>query len=81
MLTTLHIYVNINSMNLRENIKSLLALENVTLTKIAEEMTKRTGKNYSMHNLSQKLSRKTIKFEEIILICEILGYKIKFEKE
>ena len=68
-------------MNLRENIKSLLALENVTLTKIADEMTKRTGKNYSMHNLSQKLSRKTIKFEEIILICEILGYKINFEKE
>ena len=67
-------------MNSRETIKSLMALENVTLTKVAEEMTKRTGKHYSMHNLSQKLSRKTIKFEEIILISDILGYKIKFEK-
>lgn len=67
-------------MNSRETIKSLLALENITLTKVAEEMTNRTGKNYTMHNLSQKLSRKTIKFEEIILISEILGYKIKFEK-
>lgn len=67
-------------MNTRENIKSLLALENITLTEIAKEMTKRTGKSYSMHNLSQKLSRKTIKFEEVILIMDILGYNIKFEK-
>jgi hypothetical protein len=67
-------------MNTRENVKSILALENLTLTEISKEMTKRTGKNYSMHNLSQKLSRKTIKFEEVILIMEILDYKIKFEK-
>lgn len=80
MLTFFDLYVNINIMNTRENIKSLLALENITLTEIAKEMTKRTGRSYSMHNLSQKLSRKTIKFEEVILIMDILGYKIKFEK-
>ena len=67
-------------MNVREQIKVLLATENITLTQIAKEMTARTGKNYSMHNLSQKLSRKTLKFEEARLIAEILGYKIKFEE-
>lgn len=67
-------------MNIRDNIKSLIAFQSRTMTEIAQEMTKRTGKNYSMHNLSQKLSRKTIKFDEVDLIMEILGYKIKFEE-
>ena len=67
-------------MNIREKIKSILALENITLTSIAKEMSNRTGKNYTMPNLSQKLSRKTIKFSEIELMAEILGYKIKIEK-
>ena len=68
-------------MNVREQIKVLLAMENVTLTEIAQEMSEKTGKNYSMQNLSQKLSRKTLKYEEARLIAELLGYKIKFEKD
>ena len=67
-------------MNIREQIKVLLAIENTTLTDIARKMTAETGRNYSMHNLSQKLSRKTLKFEEARLIAKILGYKIQFEK-
>lgn len=67
-------------MDMRAQIKVLIAAENTSLTEIARQMTVKTGKNYSMHNLSQKLSRKTIKFEEIMLIAEILGYKINFEK-
>jgi hypothetical protein len=68
-------------MDMRTQIKILLASENTSLTQVAKEMTLKTGKNYSMHNLSQKLSRKTIKFEEILLIAEILDYKINFEKK
>ncbi|MGN0015013.1 MAG: hypothetical protein ACI37T_06300 [Candidatus Gastranaerophilaceae bacterium] len=43
-------------------------------------MTERTGKNYSSANISQKLSRKTLKYEEAKLIGEILGYKLEFIK-
>ena len=67
-------------MKTKEQVKSLLALENVSLTQVAQKMTEITGKHYSMQNLSQKLSRKTIKFEEVVLISQILGYEIKFEK-
>ena len=68
-------------MSVREQIKARLAMENISLTEIASKMTEKTGKNYSMHNLSQKLTSKTLKFEEASLIAEILNYEIKFEKK
>ena len=34
----------------------------------------------SVNNLSNKLRKKTIKFEEVCQIADILGYHIKFEK-
>ena len=68
-------------MNSRETIKSLMALENITLTKIAEAMTKRTGKHYTLKSLSQKLSRASLRAEEFKTILDILGYEIKIIKK
>lgn len=67
-------------MSVKEEIKTLLVQSNIKLKELAEEMTKRTGKNYSSANISQKLSRKTLKYEEAKLIGEILGYKLEFFK-
>ncbi len=62
-------------MGVREDIKSLLAKENVTMKDIA--------KNYgvSPQNLSNKLRNGTIKFEEVRDIAKILGYEIEFKKK
>lgn len=67
-------------MSIKEEIKILLVQSNTKLKELADEMTKRTGKNYSSANISQKLSRKTLKYEEAKLIGEILGYKLIFSK-
>ena len=67
-------------MGVREDIKTIIVQENWTITEIAKEMTKITSKNYSGSNLSQKLSRKTLKYEEANLIGKILGYDLKFIK-
>lgn len=61
-------------MSIKEDIKSLLAKENITMKCIAEKT------NSSLQNLSQKLRNKTIKFEEVREIADILGYDIKFQK-
>lgn len=68
-------------MTIREDIKSLLAKESFTITKLAEELTEKTGKKYTVKSISQKLSRNTLRYEEFKLITEILGYKINIEKE
>lgn len=68
-------------MSVREDIKAILAQENRTLADVAKEMTRITGKNYSGPNLSQKMSRKTLKYEEACLIGKIVGYNLRFFKE
>jgi hypothetical protein len=68
-------------MLVREQIKTLLAQENLKMKEIALKMQEKTGKNYSLQNLSHRLKRGTVTYNEVLLISEILGYKIKFEKE
>lgn len=67
-------------MTTKEDIKSLLAKESFTITKIAEKLTEKTGKKYTVKGISQKLSRNTLRYEEFKLITEILGYEIKVLK-
>ena len=65
-------------MSIRTDIKTILAENDVTITQIAKELTKITGKNYSQSNISQKLMRGTLKFEDAKIIGKILGYDLKF---
>ncbi len=65
-------------MRVKKDIKMLLVENDVSITYIAQEMTKLTGKNISRSNISQKLTRGTLKYEEALLIGQILGYDLKF---
>lgn len=47
---------------------------------IAEKMKDRTGYPYNLKVLSDKLARKTLKYEEFRLITDILGYDIELKK-
>ncbi len=67
-------------MSVREDIKILLIQEKMTLTELASELKARTGKEYTLNGLSQKLQRSSMKYDEAKLIAEVLGYQIKFEK-
>ncbi len=59
-----------------------LALDNaVTLTFLAEKISKAKGKPYSVQNLSSKLKKGTVNLNELEIIVKVLNYKIKFEKE
>lgn len=68
-------------MSIREEIKILLAKENITLTELAKEASIKWRKKFTVNSLSQKLLRGSIKYEEVKELVESLGYKIKFEKE
>ncbi len=65
-------------MSVKTDIKKILAETDVTMTKLAEELSKKLGKHYTQSNISQKLARGTLKYEEARLIGEILGYELKF---
>lgn len=61
-------------------IKSLIAQEATTMTKIAERLRSEKKRNLTMNNLSRKLRGDTIKYVEVAEIADLLGYDIKFIK-
>lgn len=67
-------------MSAKKDIKTLLLDENITIRFLAEKMTEVSGKKLSANFLSQKLTNNTLRYCELELICEILGYKIEYKK-
>lgn len=68
-------------MTIREDIKSLLAKENITLTEIAKEISTKSNKKVTVYGLSQKLLRDSVKYNEVREILDCLGYTLKIEKK
>lgn len=65
--------------NAREYVKLLLTKENLSMTKLAELMSNEKKKVYQQ-TLSAKLIKGTLKFNEMLEICKLLGYEIEFTK-
>lgn len=68
-------------MPIREEIKSILAKENLTMSDLAEKISEKTGKKCSLQSISQRLLRGTLTFNDAEFIAEILGYDLKFTKK
>ena len=68
-------------MSVRTDIKTLLAENDIYIRKLAEMLIQKTGKYYSQSNISQKLLRRTLKYEEAKMIAELLGYDLKFARK
>ena len=64
--------------NAREYVKLLLTKENLSMTKLAELMS--GNKKVYQQTLSAKLIKGTLKFNEMLEICKLLGYEIEFKK-
>ena len=68
---------------IRNEVKSYIAQSGYTLTYIVEQMHKSRDEQHktTTQNISNKLSRGTIKYSEIKEIADIIGYKIIWTKE
>ncbi|MDE6138141.1 MAG: hypothetical protein K2F57_01565 [Candidatus Gastranaerophilales bacterium] len=63
--------------DINEVIRLLLFRNKVTIAELSRRMSELSGKNYTRFNLRAKLENKSIKFNEALLIFEILGYHFK----
>lgn len=71
------IYIDIDSKtDINELVRLLLFRNKITIAELARRMSEISGKEYSRFNVRAKIEKGTLKFSEMILICEILGYKI-----
>ncbi|MBR1680864.1 hypothetical protein IJ707_03635 [bacterium] len=67
-------------MNLRAQINYWLSINQSTYEKLAEEMTKVTGKNYTRGSINAKLVRGTLTFHEFEVIAKIFNHKIEIKE-
>lgn len=67
-------------MDFRNQIRSYIMREGVTMTSIVELLAQKHGWSRSVSNLSAKLSRGTLKYREAVELADILGYDIIWEK-
>lgn len=68
-------------MNIGNEIKKLTIDNAITLTELAQEISKIKQKHYSIQNLSTKLKKGTVNLNELSIILDKLGYNIRFEKK
>jgi len=67
-------------MSAKSQIKVLMALENMNAKELANFLVDKTGQKYTQNSILQKISKSSFRYDEIELIAETLGYKIKFVK-
>lgn len=70
-----------HQMNTKQQIKHLLVMNDMTMTELCKRMSEKLGKPYSIYNISGKLNRDTIKYSEIKMLYNILGYELVLRKK
>lgn len=69
------------TMNANTQIRVLLAQKHLNITKLAGLISEKTGKPCSKQNLSNKLRNGTVRYDEMLVIADILGFKIEFSEK
>lgn len=66
-------------MNIHAEIKKLTTEKATTLTHLAKCISEKKNKHYTVQNLSNKLKKGTVNFNELLIILDELDYVIKLE--
>lgn len=68
-------------MGLKEDIKAYIVSSGFTITRLAKELNKRNGSDYTVQNLSNKIRKESLKYSEVLQIADIIGYDIEWIKK
>ena len=65
-------------MTTKDEIKSIIIKSGWTMSAVVKALNDKHGRDYTVQNLSNKLSRNTLRYREAKEIAEILGYSIEW---
>ena len=68
-------------MGLGNDIKSLIVKENLTITKVADELNRLNNTDLTVQNLANKLKKDNLRYKEVEQILDIVGYSIDWTKK
>lgn len=66
--------------DLNEVVRLLLFRNKITIAELARGMSELSGSNYTCFNLRARLENNRVRFNEALLIFEILGYKFDLQE-
>ena len=68
-------------MSSKNELKILIMKEALTVQKLAELLSKKTGKRYTQRSLQNKIFLSSLNYDEMETIANMLGYDIKIVKK
>ena len=67
--------------NIRNEIKSIIVREGLTMDEVVNRLAERCGWSRSVPNFSCKLSRGSLRYIEALELADSLGYEIVWRKK
>ena len=67
-------------MNARNEIKAIMVREGMTMTEVVEKMADQYGWSASVPNLSGKLRRGSLRYQEAVELADALGYDLVWQR-
>lgn len=67
-------------MNIRNEIKSYIAAAGFTMRQLVAEINKRKNQDLTPNNFTTKLARETLRYKDVKMIADILGYDLIWSK-
>ncbi len=64
---------------IRNELKGYIHMRGMTYEKVAALLTQKYGKRVTAQSLNNKIARGSIRYIDILQICEVLDYKIRWE--
>jgi hypothetical protein len=64
--------------DLKNKIRGFIMSNGQTIDSVAQLISAKFNRPESLQNLSQKLTRGSIKFSEVVDIADVLGYNVEF---
>lgn len=65
-------------MAIKDDLKSYIVKKGYNVSKLNEELNKKNGTEQSVQNLNKKINNETIRYNEVLEIAEVLGYRIEW---
>lgn len=62
----------------RNFIKGYIAQSNLTIKEVHSKLTEKYAWSDTVQNFNTKINRQTLKYNEILQIADVLGYKIEW---
>ena len=68
------------NMNIRNEIKSIIVREGLTMDEVVNHLAERCGWSRSVPNFTGKLTRGSLRYTEALELADALGYDIEWRK-